>query len=67
MMPLAYVSLIEGTTEEQKRKLIAGITDAFAESVNAPRELVRVIINEVPDTNWGVGGKSFKDRKLESR
>lgn len=62
-MPLAQITLIKGTTEDQKRRLIAGITDAFVESLGTPRDLCRVIIVEVPDTNWGVGGRSFRDRK----
>ncbi|WP_417595906.1 2-hydroxymuconate tautomerase [Parasphingorhabdus sp.] len=61
-MPLARISLIEGTSDEQRRQLIAKVTDAFVESVGAPRELVRVLIDELPASNWGVGGRSFNDR-----
>jgi 4-oxalocrotonate tautomerase len=31
------------------------------EAVGAPRETVRMVIQEVPKTNWGIGGKSMKD------
>ncbi len=31
------------------------------EAAGAPREAVRVLIQEVPKTNWGIAGKSAKD------
>lgn len=61
-MPIAQITLIEGNSEERKRDLIARVTDAFVESLGAPRELVRVIVTEVPSGNWGVGGVPFADR-----
>lgn len=60
-MPLAQITLIEGNSEDRKRELIARITDAFTESLGAPRASVRVIISEVPASDWGVGGTPFSD------
>jgi 4-oxalocrotonate tautomerase len=55
-MPLLQVSLIEGRTTEQKHELIAQLTETVVRVLDAPREAVRVIINEVPPEHWGVGG-----------
>ncbi len=60
-MPLAQITMIQGRTEEQKKALIAKVTEAIMEAVGAPRENVRVAIYEVPNTNWGIGGKSAKE------
>lgn len=59
-MPFAQIHLLEGRTEEQKQAVIEKVTDALCEAVGAPRESVRVVIQDVPKTNWGIGGKSAK-------
>lgn len=46
-----------GRTQEQKRELVAKLTDAFVETCGGNREGVWVVINEVPAENWGVGGE----------
>jgi 4-oxalocrotonate tautomerase len=61
-MPFAQIHLLEGRTEEQKRAVIEKVTQALVEAVGAPIETVRVLITDVPKTNWGIGGVSAKDR-----
>jgi 4-oxalocrotonate tautomerase len=61
-MPFAQIHMIEGRTEEQKRAVIEKVTAALCEAVGAPIETVRVMILEVPNTNWGIAGVSAKDR-----
>lgn len=60
-MPLAEITMMEGRTEDQKRAVIAKVTQALVEAVGAPVETVRVVIREVPKANWGIGGVSAKD------
>jgi len=60
-MPLAHIYLLEGRSEEMKRAVIDKVTEALHEAVGAPRENVRVVIQDVPKTNWGIAGKSAKD------
>lgn len=59
-MPIAQIQILEGRTPEQKQALIEKVTDAIHEAIGAPPEAVRVLITEVPKTNWGIGGKSAK-------
>ena len=59
-MPIIQVNLMEGRNDEQKEALIAALTEATVQSIGAPRESVRVLLNEVPKTHWGIGGKSAK-------
>lgn len=60
-MPFAQIHMMEGRTEEQKRAVIEKVTAALVEAVGAPIESVRVLITEVPKSQWGIGGKSAKD------
>jgi len=65
-MPFVQIALGEGRTEEQKRLVIARVTDALCEALNAPREAVRILILDVPSINWGIAGVPAKDRKPQS-
>lgn len=60
-MPFAQIYLIEGRTEAQKRAVIEKVTKALCEAIGAPIESVRVVIQEVPNTNWGIAGVPAKD------
>lgn len=57
-MPLIQVTMIEGRSAEMKAALMRGLTDAAIEATGAPRETIRVILQEVPNAHWGVGGVS---------
>ena len=56
-MPIIQVHVIEGRTDEQLSTLMERLTVAAAESLDVKKEQVRVLIQEVPNTHWGVGGK----------
>ena len=55
-MPVVRVDMWKGRTEEEKEKLIKGITRAFVE-IGMEAGWVTVILNEVPKGNWGMAGK----------
>lgn len=59
-MPLIQVQIIEGRPEEKVEELIKNITDTVSETLDAPKENIRVIVNEIPNTHWGIGGESAK-------
>ncbi|MDR7071382.1 4-oxalocrotonate tautomerase [Fictibacillus barbaricus] len=56
-MPIIHVHVIEGRTDEQLGSLMEALTAAAAESLDVKKEQVRVLIQEVPNKHWGVGGK----------
>lgn len=60
-MPFAQIYMIEGRTEEQKRAVIEKVSAALVEATGAPQQAIRVWIQEVPKTNWGIAGQTAKD------
>ena len=59
-MPIMVVHMMEGRSEEQKAALIKALTDAAVESIGAPIESVRVMIQELQKENFGIAGESAK-------
>lgn len=62
-MPIIQAWLLEGRDEATKAKFIAAVTDAAEQSLNAPRESIRVIITEMPPAHFGVGGETMAARR----
>ncbi|MEM2913629.1 MAG: 2-hydroxymuconate tautomerase family protein [Candidatus Bathyarchaeia archaeon] len=60
-MPIVHVYVWSGFSSEAKRKVIAGVTNVFAE-LDIPPEAVEVVIHEVPKENWGIGGERASER-----
>jgi len=60
-MPIIEVNLFEGRSVDQKRQLIAAMTDAVVESIAVPRENVRIILRELDKDDFGIGGKTATD------
>jgi 4-oxalocrotonate tautomerase len=52
-----------GRTVEQKRRLCKAITAAMVEHGGARPDALHVIINEVPEDSWSLGGVLGIDRK----
>jgi 4-oxalocrotonate tautomerase len=60
-MPIAIVHIVEGRSAEKKAALIENVSRAISLSLDAPLETVRVLIQEVPKTQWGIGGTTLAD------
>ncbi|WP_408011123.1 4-oxalocrotonate tautomerase [Pseudalkalibacillus sp. A8] len=60
-MPIIQVQVLKGREEAQINTLISNVTDAVVKSLDVNPGQVRVLITEIADTHWGVGGKSKKD------
>lgn len=61
-MPLVEVTMLAGRTADQKRKLVARITDAMVEEAGARREAVVVAIHEVSNESYASGGVLMVDK-----
>lgn len=60
-MPVVQIHIKQGRTTEQKRELARRITDVLVDVCGAAEERVHVIIDEVPEDNWGRGGRLLSD------
>lgn len=59
-MPLVSINLMEGRPPETIERMIAAVSEAIAESLNAPIGSVRVMVNEMQVHQYGVGGKPWR-------
>jgi 4-oxalocrotonate tautomerase len=55
-MPLVQVTMWKGRNSEVKERLIQNLTSAVADTLEVPKEHVRIILYEVGREDWGVGG-----------
>ncbi|PAE26593.1 MULTISPECIES: 2-hydroxymuconate tautomerase family protein [Bacillaceae] len=55
-MPIIQVHLLDGRSDSQLKELISSLTEAAVGSLEVNPNQVRVIIQPVPKTHWGVGG-----------
>jgi len=62
-MPLIEIHLLEGRDAEQKKKLLASVTQAVSESIGAPLQSIRVWINEFTPEDYMVAGHMASERK----
>ena len=60
-LPVVQVSVWAGISEENKKKIVEGITKVI-EEIGAPREAITIIIYEVPKTDWASGGQIHSER-----
>ena len=55
----------ERPTSEQKKELIAGVTKLVGDVLGKNTSNMVVIIDEIPMENYGIGGKTVRERRKE--
>jgi 4-oxalocrotonate tautomerase len=60
-MPVVTIQLLEGRNEEKIKEVIKNVTEVVSKTLDAPKEIVRVLVSEVPKTHWGIGGTPVSD------
>lgn len=60
-MPLVHIDLIEGRSEEQLKKLVKDITEVISRDIQAPKDHVHIVLNELPKNRLADGGKLRSD------
>ena len=64
-MPVVTVQLWTGRTVNQKRRLVAAITDAMIQHADCGPDHLHVIIQDVPRESWGRAGRLGIDNEPE--
>jgi 4-oxalocrotonate tautomerase len=63
-MPYVNIKITrEGTTPEQKAKLIDGVTRLLQNLLGKNPATTVVVIDEVDTDNWGIGGETITVRR----
>jgi 4-oxalocrotonate tautomerase len=61
-MPLVQITMLQGRTTEQKRKIASRITDVLVEEAGARREGIVVVFQEVSKESYASGGELMIDK-----
>lgn len=60
-MPVVHVNVWKGFGEERAKQVIRSITQAFVD-LGIPEMAVEVIVHEIPQSHWGIGGVPASER-----
>ena len=61
-MPMVQITMLEGRTADQKRKIAKRITDTLVEDGSARREAIVIAFNEVTGESYASGGDLMIDK-----
>ena len=61
-MPIVNIQILQGRPEEKVKELIRNVTNTICETLDSPRENVRILVTEVPKTHWGIGGVPVSEK-----
>ena len=59
-LPVIIAILIAGRTEAQKEALIAHLSETSASVLDVSLQSTRVMIKDIPNTDFGLGGKTAR-------
>lgn len=63
---MPYITVESGVlSDEQKELLIKRLTEVSSEIMNVPKEFFTTTIKELPEKNFGIGGKTLDKIKVE--
>lgn len=60
-MPIIEIKMLEGRTDDQKKALVHELTQAACKTIDTKPEKVRVLITEMPNNHYAIGGKLVSD------
>ena len=66
-MPVVTVQMWSGRSVDQKRKLVAAITDAMIKHADCKPDHLHIVIQDVPKDSWGRAGKLGIDLEPEKK
>jgi len=61
-MPLIQITMLQGRTTEQKRKIAKRVTDVLVEEGGARREGITIAFHEVSKESYASGGELMIDK-----
>ncbi|WP_295008872.1 4-oxalocrotonate tautomerase [uncultured Dechloromonas sp.] len=62
-MPTLHVELFAGRSAEQKRQLVAALTEATVRVLDCAPDAVDIVLSEVSREHWATGGVLWSERQ----
>lgn len=67
-MPYVNIKITnEGATDQQKKKLMEGVTQLLVDVLNKNPSTTIVVMDEVETDNWGIGGVPVTELRKKSK
>jgi 4-oxalocrotonate tautomerase len=66
-MPYVRIEITEGATRDQKQALVADVTRSLVDKLGKRPEHIHIVIDEVPEANWGFAGQLTDDWRRQQR
>ena len=66
-MPQVHVKMLEGRSDDQKRRVVKAITEAMVEICKAKPEGTTVTVEEYPRSHWAVGLRASFSKAMTRR
>ena len=57
-MPLVQITLVQGRDEATVKRCMKAVAKTIHETLGAPMSAIRVIVQQVPGSQWGVGDQT---------
>jgi len=62
-MPIIHVHMLEGRSQDLKKKLVANMTDAVVKSLDVKPDQVRIILIDMAKSNYSIAGVLQSEKK----
>lgn len=64
-MPIVTITLMKGRPPEKIQDMTRAVSHAIADAIDAPIETVRVMVTEMEEHQYAVGGRPIAEVKAE--
>jgi 4-oxalocrotonate tautomerase len=64
-VPIVTITLMKGRPPERIQEMTRAVSRAIADAIDAPIETVRVMVTEMEDHQYAVGGRPIAEVKAE--
>jgi 4-oxalocrotonate tautomerase len=66
-VPYVSIQITRGATRDQKKELVARVTNALVEVLGKKPEHTHIVIQEIADEDWGFAGMRTDDWRRQNR
>jgi 4-oxalocrotonate tautomerase len=64
-MPIVQISLVEGRDPAAIKHCIQEVAQTLHRTLGAPMDTIRILVTQLPATQWGVGDRTRADIDAE--